>query len=146
MKLLGNFGHVSLALLLNALLATCQWHAAFNPNDKTILIDDIHSTHLVLSGLSTDAIANINNRDYLQILSYDEQVAVVEYPNDIVFTESHDGSNSWETNIYVRGVFLGNGEQITLYVECVTRTLISLYRLNNHLRAKVYRWRSGTIK
>lgn len=100
--------HVLLFLLSNALVArSIKWKAQFDPSETTIKTGSNRQIRLVLTGLSDEAIENINNRDYIQLRSEKEQLARVENHNEIKFFEIDPASRSWDTYFNLSGVFLG---------------------------------------
>ena len=95
-------------MLSNAILATCvDWKAQFDPAKITIKTEAKQRVHLVLSGLSDEASANINNRDYIQLKSENNGRATINNQNELKFFEVDRASNSWDANFDVTGVFLG---------------------------------------
>lgn len=100
--------HVLLFLLSNAILAACvTWKADFGRSNVTLKTGTQERVRLVLSGLDDDAIANIDNRDYIQIKSENEGRATVADHNQIKFSLMSSGNRSYDTNFDVHGVFLG---------------------------------------
>lgn len=100
--------HVLLFLLSNALLAACvTWKADFEPKNVTIKTGTQERVRLVLSGLDDDAIANIDNREYIQIKSENEGRATVADHNQIKFAQMASGNRSYNADFDVHGVFLG---------------------------------------
>lgn len=99
--------HVLIFLVFNVLLASCvDWKATFNPAAVTVKTSSKLRVHLVLSGLSDEAIANIDNRDYLQLRSGDENLATVTN-SELKFFELSRENRSWDANFDLNGVFLG---------------------------------------
>lgn len=100
--------HVLLFLLSNALLATCaDWKALFDPNPITIKTASKQRIHLVLSGISDEIIANINDRNYIQLRSENDGRATVKNQETIKFFEVEKSNRSWDAYFDVNGVFLG---------------------------------------
>lgn len=100
--------HILLFLLSNALLASCvEWKAVFDPNATTIKTATKQRVHLVLSGISDEAIANINDRNYVQLISENDQRATVGNQEEIKFLELERSNRSWDAHFDVSGVFLG---------------------------------------
>lgn len=100
--------HVLLFLLSNALFAACvTWKADFEPKEVRVKTGTQEKVRLVLSGLDDDAIANIDNRDYIQIKSENEGRATVADHNQIKFALMGSGNRSYDANFDVHGVFLG---------------------------------------
>lgn len=98
------FYHVLLFLLSNALLTTClDWRAEFDPAKIELKTGTKQRVHLVLSGLSDDAIEHLGDREYVQIKSEHVKQATVE--QDIQFSEI--ATRSWGADFVVNGVFLG---------------------------------------
>lgn len=92
----------------NALLVTCvDWKAQFEPSATTIKTGSKQRIHLVLSGLSDEAIANIDNRDYIQLKSENDGLATVNNQHELKFFEIDRANRSWDANFDVTGVFLG---------------------------------------
>lgn len=100
--------HVLLFLLSNAILASCvTWTAHFDPPTVTVKTGSQEKVRLILSGLDDDAIANIDNRDYIQIKSENEGRATVSDQN-LKFFSVNSANRSYDANFDVNGVFLGN--------------------------------------
>lgn len=99
--------HILIFLLSNILLTSCvDWRATFNPEAVIVKTSSKQRVHVVLSGLSDEAIANIANRDYLQLRTEDEDRATVT--NDgIKFFELSRENRSWDANFDLNGIFLG---------------------------------------
>lgn len=94
--------------LISAIIvpSTCtDWEARFDPNRTMLVIDEIEEVHLILSNLSTETSDTIN-RNFV-IKSGNEQVAVVDNPDEIVFQNVAGQTDQWETHFRVKGVFLG---------------------------------------
>ncbi|KAG4074417.1 hypothetical protein HA402_000396 [Bradysia odoriphaga] len=89
-----------------------DWEARFDPNKTIIVIDEIAEVHLILSNLSAETSDTVN-RNFV-IKSENEQVAVVDNPDEIVFRSVAGQSGQWETHFRVKGVFLG---MVHLFVE-----------------------------
>lgn len=62
---------------------------------------------LVLSGLSDEAIDNINNREYIQFKSENDLLARVDDKKEIKFFELERSNRSWDAYFDVKGEFLG---------------------------------------
>lgn len=62
---------------------------------------------LVLSGLSNEAIDNINNREYIQFKSENDLLARVDDKKEIKFFELERSNRSWDAYFDVKGEFLG---------------------------------------
>lgn len=100
--------HVLLFLLSNAILASCvTWTARFDPSEVKVKTGSHEKVRLVLSGLDDDAIANIDNRDYIQIKSENQGRATVADQNQIKFFLVNSANRSYDANFDVNGVFLG---------------------------------------
>lgn len=103
--------HVLLFLLSNALLSTCaEWKAFFNPSAVTIKTASRQRVQLVLSGLSSEAIANINDQNYVKIRSENNQLAAVG-DEEIKFFEISPNNGSYDAFFDINGVFLGESMQ-----------------------------------
>lgn len=99
--------HILIFLLSNVLLATCvDWKATFNPAAITVKTASKQRVHLVLSGLSDEAIANIDDRNYIQLRSEDDDRATVTNEG-IKFFEFSREDRSWDANFDLNGIFLG---------------------------------------
>lgn len=101
--------HILLFLLSNALLSShcVEWKAQFDPSEITIKTGTKQRIHLVLSGLSDEAIANLDNRDYIQLRSENNKLATVNDQKNLKFFEIDRAARSWDANFDVTGVFLG---------------------------------------
>lgn len=106
MKSLTNLVIVLLFISSNFRSSTCtDWNAFFDPNKTMMEIDGTEEVRLVLSNLSDETIDTINSN--FVILTTNEQVAVVDNPDEIEFVSLTGESGSWEAHLRVRGVFLG---------------------------------------
>lgn len=106
MKSLPNLVVVLLIISINPLPSTCtDWHVFFNPNKTLIEIDGIEEVHLILSNLSDETTDTINSNFVVKTLN--EQVAVVDNPDEIEFSNVAGENDSWEAHFRVRAVFLG---------------------------------------
>lgn len=65
---------------------------------------------LVLSGLSSEAIANINDQNYVKIRSENNQLAAVG-DEEIKFFEISPNNGSYDAFFDINGVFLGESMQ-----------------------------------
>lgn len=102
------FYHVILFLVSNALLASCvEWKAHFNPNAVTVKTAAKEHIHLVLSGISDETIANLDNRDYVQLRSENDAVAAVK-DQKLTFMEQNRANRTFDAYFDVSGVFLGS--------------------------------------
>lgn len=107
--------HVLLFLLSNALLSTCaEWKAFFNPSALTIKTASKQRVQLVLSGLTSEAIANINDQNYVKIKSENDQLATVR-DEEIRFYEIGPNNGSYDAFFDINGVFLGESLRATIY-------------------------------
>lgn len=98
----------TLWLLSNKCLETnAQWTAFFDPSNVTVTMTSSETVHVILSGLSSEIIENINNRNYVRFWTENSQVATVDYQDDIVFIESEVTVGSWEASFNINGVFIG---------------------------------------
>lgn len=100
--------HVILFLVSNALLASCvEWKAIFNPSEVTVKTASKQNVHLVLSGISDEIIANLDNRDYVQLKSENDELATVKNQHEITFRKN-DTTSTWNAFFDVSGIFLGS--------------------------------------
>lgn len=100
--------HVLLFLLTSAFLSSCaEWKAFFEPRDVQIKTLTSKRIRVILSGLPEEAIANINDRTYLQLKSEHDDRATVKNQQEIKFYELDRNSNSWDAHFDISGVFLG---------------------------------------
>lgn len=100
--------HVLLFLLSNALLSSCvEWKAQFDPDKVTVKTSSKQKIHLILSGLSDETIANIDDRAYLQLRSENEELATVKNQQEVKFFELDQNEKSWGAYFDLNGVFLG---------------------------------------
>lgn len=108
--------HVLLFLLSNVLLSTCaEWTAAFNPNTVRVKTASKERVHLVLSGLSSEAIANINDQNYVKIKSENDMLATIK-EQEIKFFELDRSTSSYDAYFNVDGVFLGEFEKLFMFL------------------------------
>lgn len=106
--------HVLLFLVSNALIASCvEWKAFFDPSAVTVKTASKQNVQVVLSGISDEAIANLDNRDYVQLRSENEALATVGEQQEIRFRKN-DSTSTWNAFFDVSGVFLGSTK---IYVE-----------------------------
>lgn len=100
--------HVLLFLLSNVLLASCvDWKASFDPKAVTIKTSSKQRVRLILSDLTDEAIANINEPNYVQLRSENSGLATVSDLSDVKFFELEKSNKSWDAHFDVNGVFLG---------------------------------------
>jgi hypothetical protein len=100
--------HILLFLTSNVLLTSCtEWKAFFEPNAVTVKTAAKQRVHLVLSGISDETIANLNDRDYIQLKSENDELAMVRNQDQIKFFEVERSNRSWDAFFDVNGVFLG---------------------------------------
>lgn len=100
--------HVLLFIASNALITSCaEWKASFEPSAVTIKTATKQRVRLILSDLTDEAIANINDRDYLQLRSENDELATVRDQSQIKFFEVERSNRSWDANFDLHGVFLG---------------------------------------
>lgn len=98
---------IGVFLLSLSVSGNVQWTAIFDPNRVEVQIDLTQNIRLVLSGLSANAVQNINDRNYVRLVTSDGGVANVFNQNDFQFTAVQGGNNAFETQFDVTGVFLG---------------------------------------
>ncbi|XP_037037230.1 ileal sodium/bile acid cotransporter-like [Bradysia coprophila] len=133
MKSLGSAVAVLLLFSAGIVPSLCtDWEARFDPNKTIIVIDEIADVHLILSNLPAETSDTINR--YFVIKSENEQVAVVDNPDEILFRNVAGESGQWETHFRVKGVFLG-----TVHVFVERRDGIELERSNEVLDVIVSR-------
>ena len=108
------------ALLQELLPANAQWTAVFDPDAVTIKMATSEKVRVILLNLSQEIIERIDDRSFVRFVTENADVARVDYQDDITFkrTENADGSLSWETDIDVKGVFLGK-----IFQFCFTKTV-----------------------
>lgn len=100
--------HVLFFILSNIFLSSCvEWQAFYDPKQLTVKTASKQSVHLTLSGISDEIIANINNRDYVQLKSEDDALATVKNQQQITFTKN-ESTSTWSAFFDVSGVFLGS--------------------------------------
>lgn len=100
--------HVILFLVSNALLASCvEWKAFFEPSAVTVKTSSKQNVHLILSGISDETIANLDNRDYIQMKSENDELATVKNQQEMTFRKN-DSTSTWHAFFDVSGVFIGN--------------------------------------
>lgn len=102
-------------LLLQELLTTnAQWTAVFDPDVVTIKMATSERVRVILLNLPQEIIERIDDRTFVRFVTENADVARVDNEDDIIFerTENADGTLSWETDIDVKGVFLGNEKQL----------------------------------
>lgn len=78
------------------------------PNNITVKMDQSEISELTIYGLTEDIIdpAYINDRNYLQIRSLDEDLASVKH-HEYNFTTVSKDQGTWSTQFEVAGKFLG---------------------------------------
>lgn len=109
--------HVLLFLVSNVLLASCvDWKAAFNPTDVRIKTASKARVNLVLSGLTSDAIASLNDQYSVKLRSEDDEIATIK-AQELRFFEIGDRTGSYDANFDVDGVFLGEWKRHNSYHE-----------------------------
>lgn len=62
---------------------------------------------VILSGLSDEIIANIDNRDFIQLKSQHENLATVKNQNEIKFFPLEQSNRSYDAYFDLDGIFLG---------------------------------------
>lgn len=98
---------VVLLVLAGTTLAMCNnlGIATFEPDEITLTTITSKQIQLRLTGLSETAVENIHDRAVLRVRALNVDVAVVNNPGSIVFTQVEPGT--WHADITVDGVFLG---------------------------------------
>lgn len=113
MRHLRNVFHILLLLSSNVLLSRCsEWKAVFEPDAVTVQAGAIERVHLILSGLSDELIKNINDRDFVEIRSDHEALAIISNQDEIKFIEFDKVNRSYEVYFDVEGVFLGRYQDL----------------------------------
>lgn len=102
---------VVLLVLACATLAMCNnlGFATFEPDEITVTTITWKQVVLRLTGLSETAVENIHDRTVLRVRSLNTDVAEVNNPDNIVFSEVEPGV--WHANITVYGIFLGKSSR-----------------------------------
>ena len=127
--------HVLFFLLSNIFLTSCvEWKAFYDPKQLTVKTASKQSVHLTLSGISDEIIANINNRDYVQLKSEDDALATVKNQQQITFTKN-ESTSTWSAFFDVSGVFLGSTK---VFVEIKSQTGV-LEKSNEKLDVTILR-------
>ncbi|CRL04901.1 CLUMA_CG017952, isoform A [Clunio marinus] len=111
--------HVLLFILSNAFLTSCvEWKSTFDPNAITIKTASSRTVRVILSEVPDDKVALLNDRDYVQLRSENEDLATVKNQQNVRFFEVDKGNRSWDAFFDVTGVFLG---QTRVFVEIKDR-------------------------
>ena len=97
--------------LTQAVIFAASWSAHFNPEKIQVLTDRNYEVELTLKGLTDNIIdANdINDRNFLQIKSDDDDLATIRDQKNIKF-ELNQADGTWNSHFNVSGVFLGMGK------------------------------------
>jgi hypothetical protein len=111
--------HVIIFILSNALITSCvDWKASFEPSAVTIKTASKQRIHLVLSGLADEVISNINDRDYVQLRSENDELATIKDQSQMKFFEVERSNRSWDAYFDLSGVFLGELQPISSEASC----------------------------
>lgn len=82
------------------------WSTSFDPSQIDVQTNSEVSMQVFLSDLSERVIENINEPNFVLLRSSNEEIAVVVDQDNIRF-ERQDGSNTYQADFRVGGVFLG---------------------------------------
>lgn len=94
--------------LTQAVIFAASWSAQFNPEKIEVKTDSYSGVELTLKGLTDNIIDanNINDRNFLQLKSDDDDLAIVRDQKNIKF-ELKQADGTWTSHFNVSGVFLG---------------------------------------